>query len=172
MDAKVGEKQGAVTSCYLQEALDKARELFNYERAQGAQRPAQRHEGTRHRRRPGVPSGRLHGLRRPRAHHARRQDAHCTRGVGNLGTYSHTGTSRVAAEVLKANWDNCIVERGDTPQGLALEHRPVRQQHVVHDGAHELRRGRWTPSRSSRRSPRWISAARRPTTTSAASACS
>ena len=35
-----------------------------------------------------------------------------------MGTYSHTGTSRIAAEVLKANWDNCIVERGDTRKGL------------------------------------------------------
>jgi CO/xanthine dehydrogenase Mo-binding subunit len=39
---------------------------------------------------------------------------HIHTGVGNLGTYSHTATSRVAAEVLKANWDNCIVVRGDS----------------------------------------------------------
>jgi CO/xanthine dehydrogenase Mo-binding subunit len=39
-------------------------------------------------------------------------------GVGNLGTFSHTGTSRIAAEALKANWDNCVVERGDTRKGL------------------------------------------------------
>jgi CO/xanthine dehydrogenase Mo-binding subunit len=43
---------------------------------------------------------------------------HLHSGVGNLGTYSHTGTSRIAAEVLKANWDNCIVERGDTRKNL------------------------------------------------------
>src|SRR6185503_10475845 len=43
---------------------------------------------------------------------------HLHSGVGNLGTYSHTGTSRIAAEVLKANWDNCVVERGDTRKGL------------------------------------------------------
>src|ERR1700752_4628725 len=39
---------------------------------------------------------------------------HIHTGVGNLGTYSHTATSRVAAEVLKANWDNCVVVRGDS----------------------------------------------------------
>jgi CO/xanthine dehydrogenase Mo-binding subunit len=39
-------------------------------------------------------------------------------GVGNLGTYSHTGTARVAAEVLKANWDNCVVVRGDSSKHL------------------------------------------------------
>ena len=43
---------------------------------------------------------------------------HIHTGVGNLGTYSHTGTSRVAAEVLKANWDNCIVVRGDSSKHL------------------------------------------------------
>ncbi|MCG8413816.1 MAG: molybdopterin-dependent oxidoreductase, partial [Pseudomonadales bacterium] len=36
----------------------------------------------------------------------------------NLGTYSHTGTSRVAAEVLRCSWDNCIVERGDSRKHL------------------------------------------------------
>lgn len=43
---------------------------------------------------------------------------HIHTGVGNLGTYSHTATSRVAAEVLKCNWDNCIVERGDSRRHL------------------------------------------------------
>src|SRR5262249_32630001 len=43
---------------------------------------------------------------------------HLHSGIGNLGTYSHTGTSRISAEVLKANWENCIVERGDTRKGL------------------------------------------------------
>jgi xanthine dehydrogenase molybdenum-binding subunit len=39
-------------------------------------------------------------------------------GVGNLGTYSHTGTSRVAAEVLKCGWENCVVVRGDSSKHL------------------------------------------------------
>jgi CO/xanthine dehydrogenase Mo-binding subunit len=43
---------------------------------------------------------------------------HIHTGVGNLGTYSHTGTSRVAAEILKCNWDNCIIERGDSRRHL------------------------------------------------------
>jgi CO/xanthine dehydrogenase Mo-binding subunit len=43
---------------------------------------------------------------------------HIHTGVGNLGTYSHTVTSRVAAEILKANWDNCVVERGDSSKHL------------------------------------------------------
>ena len=43
---------------------------------------------------------------------------HIHTGVGNLGTYSHSGTSRVAAEVLKCNWDNCVIERGDSRRHL------------------------------------------------------
>lgn len=43
---------------------------------------------------------------------------HIHTGVGNLGTYSHTGTSRVAAEVLKCDWGNCVIERGDSRRHL------------------------------------------------------
>lgn len=39
-------------------------------------------------------------------------------GVGNLGTYSHSATSRVAAEVLKIDWANCTVVRGDSRKHL------------------------------------------------------
>jgi CO/xanthine dehydrogenase Mo-binding subunit len=38
--------------------------------------------------------------------------------VGNLGTYSHSATARVAAEFLNYNWDNAIIERGDSRRGL------------------------------------------------------
>jgi xanthine dehydrogenase molybdenum-binding subunit len=43
---------------------------------------------------------------------------HIHTGVGNLGTFSHSSTSRVAAEVLDYDWDNCIVERGDSRRAL------------------------------------------------------
>jgi len=43
---------------------------------------------------------------------------HIHTGVGNLGTFSHSGTARIAAEVLKYDWDNCIVERGDSRRNL------------------------------------------------------
>ena len=43
---------------------------------------------------------------------------HVHTGVGNLGTYSHSGTARVAAEMLNYDWDNVIVERGDSRRGL------------------------------------------------------
>ena len=41
---------------------------------------------------------------------------HC--GVGNLGTYSHSATSRVAAEVLKYDWEHCVIDRGDSSRHL------------------------------------------------------
>jgi xanthine dehydrogenase molybdenum-binding subunit len=44
---------------------------------------------------------------------------HIHSGVGNLGTYSYAATSRVAAEALNYNWDNCIIERGDSRKHLA-----------------------------------------------------
>jgi CO/xanthine dehydrogenase Mo-binding subunit len=43
---------------------------------------------------------------------------HIHTGVGNLGTFSHSGTSRVAAEVLQCAWENCVVERGDSRKHL------------------------------------------------------
>src|SRR5690606_1305840 len=36
---------------------------------------------------------------------------HIHGGAGNLGTYSHSDTARVAAEVLKYDWANCVVVR-------------------------------------------------------------
>src|SRR3984885_11168880 len=43
---------------------------------------------------------------------------HIHTGVGNLGTFSHSGTERIAAEVLKYDWEDCIVERGDSRKHL------------------------------------------------------
>ncbi|HET7879964.1 MAG TPA: molybdopterin cofactor-binding domain-containing protein, partial [Acetobacteraceae bacterium] len=42
----------------------------------------------------------------------------CHTGVGNLGTYSHSATSRVTAELLNVAWENVVVERGDSRLGL------------------------------------------------------
>ena len=43
---------------------------------------------------------------------------HVHTGVGNLGTYSHSATARVAAEILNYDWDNAVIERGDSRRGL------------------------------------------------------
>jgi CO/xanthine dehydrogenase Mo-binding subunit len=117
MDAKVGGNQGPVTSCYLQEAFDKAAALFKYDerKLRSGQRNGSKVTGI------GVgqayhPAGfaGFDGLVRITPD----GKLHLHSGVGNLGTFSHTGTSRIAAEVLKAKWENCIVERGDTRKGL------------------------------------------------------
>jgi xanthine dehydrogenase molybdenum-binding subunit len=117
MNAKFGANQGPVTSCYLEEARAKGAALFNYEEKK---KLSGQKNGTK-----------VTGIGLGQAFHPAGfagfdglvritpdGKVHLHSGVGNLGTYSHTGTSRVAAEVLKANWDNCIVERGDTRKGL------------------------------------------------------
>lgn len=43
---------------------------------------------------------------------------HIHSGVGNLGTYSYAATARVAAEALQYDWENCVIERGDTRKHL------------------------------------------------------
>jgi xanthine dehydrogenase molybdenum-binding subunit len=117
MQAKVGANQGPVTSCYLPEAFEKGAALFDYEqrKSRSGQRNGSKVTGI------GVgqafhPAGfaGFDGLVRITTDGR----LHLHSGVGNLGTYSHTGTSRIAAEVLKASWDNCVVERGDTRLGL------------------------------------------------------
>jgi CO/xanthine dehydrogenase Mo-binding subunit len=43
---------------------------------------------------------------------------HIHSGVGNLGTYSYSSTSRTAAEVLGYDWSHCVIERGDSRKHL------------------------------------------------------
>jgi len=105
-----------VTSAYLEEALDKGAEMFDWEnRKQQPKRTGSKVRGL------GIgqgyhsagtkgfdglvritPDGRLH----------------IHTGVGNLGTYSFASTSRAAAEVLKCDWDNCEIHRGTTEANL------------------------------------------------------
>src|SRR5262245_37999725 len=115
--AKLGRIQGGVTSAYLKNALDRGAELFGW--AQRQARNGQRN-GSKVRAvgvgtafHPAGNSG-FDGLVRITPD----GKLHIHTGVGNLGTFSHTATSRVAAEVLKANWDNCEVVRGDSSKHL------------------------------------------------------
>jgi CO/xanthine dehydrogenase Mo-binding subunit len=116
-DTTYGPQQSAVTSAYLGEALDQGAAAFNWE-----QRKA----------RSGRRSGsKVTGIGVGTAYHSAggrgfdglvvitpdgKLNIHT--GVGNLGTYSHSGTARVAAEVLKCNWDDCVVVRGDSSKHL------------------------------------------------------
>ena len=115
--AKYYADQGPVTSAYQAEALDKGLAEIDWDslQARSGQRSGSKVIGV------GVgqafhPAGRngYDGLVRllPDG------KLHIHSGAGNLGTYSHSGTSRVAAEVLKCSWENCVVERGDSRKHL------------------------------------------------------
>jgi xanthine dehydrogenase molybdenum-binding subunit len=115
--AKLGARQGGVTSAYLKNALDRGAELFGWA---GRQARNGQSSGSKVRAvgvgtafHPAGNSG-FDGLVRITPD----GKIHIHTGVGNLGTFSHTATSRVAAEVLKANWENCEVVRGDSSKHL------------------------------------------------------
>jgi len=116
-DALYGANQGPVTSAHLAEALDIGAEQFDWasRRARSGQRRGSKVTGV------GVGqafhaagSSGFDGLVRITPDGT----LHIHTGVGNLGTYSYAGTSRVAAEVLKFDWKNCEIHRGDSSRGL------------------------------------------------------
>jgi CO/xanthine dehydrogenase Mo-binding subunit len=116
-DAKYDSQQGPVTSAYQREALDRGAAAFNWDERK------QRSGQTRGSKVTGVGIGQaFHAAGRGgldgivRITTDGKLHIHC--GVGNLGTYSYAGVSRVAAEVLKAKWDNCVIVRGDSRLGL------------------------------------------------------
>jgi len=116
-DAKYDSQQGPVTSAYQREALERGAAAFDWD--------------TRKQRSGQVRGTKVTGVGIGQAFHAAGRGGldgivritpdgklHIQCGVGNLGTYSYAATSRVAAEVLKVSWDNCIIERGDSRLGL------------------------------------------------------
>jgi xanthine dehydrogenase molybdenum-binding subunit len=115
--AKIGSMQGGVTSAYLGEALEQGAERFGWEERSAR---SGRRNGTK-----------VTGVGVGTAYHSAGGNGfdglvrlatdgklYIHTGVGNLGTYSHTATSRVAAEVLKMSWENCEVVRGDSSKHL------------------------------------------------------
>jgi len=116
-DDLYGARQSSLTSAHLPEALAKGAEQFGWEEKS-------RLSGQRL-------GNKIIGVGVGQAYHSAGSSGfdglvrispegklHIHTGVGNLGTYSHTATSRVAAEILKCNWDNCVVERGDSRRHL------------------------------------------------------
>jgi xanthine dehydrogenase molybdenum-binding subunit len=116
-ETKYGPQQSSVTSAYLADALAQGATAFNWDerKARSGQRNGSKVTGvgvgTAYHSAGGrgfdglvvlTPGGKL--------------NIHT--GVGNLGTYSHSGTARVAAEVLKMDWENCVVVRGDSSRHL------------------------------------------------------
>jgi CO/xanthine dehydrogenase Mo-binding subunit len=116
-DWRYGENQSPLTSVHLREALDIGAEQFDW--AGRMARNGQRN------------GSKVRAVGVGQAYHSAggagfdglvvitpEGQLHIHTGVGNLGTYSHTGTSRVAAEVLKCDWQNCVVMRGDSRKHL------------------------------------------------------
>jgi xanthine dehydrogenase molybdenum-binding subunit len=116
-NAKYYANQGPVTSAFQREAIDRCMEISNWNEmiSRNGQRNGSKVIGV------GIgqafhPAGRngYDGLIRITPD----GKLHIHSGAGNLGTYSHTGTARVAAEVLKMNWENCVIQRGDSRKQL------------------------------------------------------
>ncbi len=109
--------QSPITSAHLREALEMGAEQFDY-----AERRAR--SGRRN-------GSKVTGVAVGTAFHSAGASGfdglvriapdgilHIHSGVGNLGTYSYAATSRVAAEVLKYDWERCVIHRGDSSRGL------------------------------------------------------
>src|SRR5690606_4134921 len=116
-DVRFGDEHGAVTSAHLVEAFDKGAAGFGW--AETCLSNGERN------------CRKLIGVDVGQAYHSAGSSGfdglvritpdgrlHIHTGVGNPGTYSYSATSRVAAEVLKCRWENCVVERGDSRHHL------------------------------------------------------
>jgi CO/xanthine dehydrogenase Mo-binding subunit len=117
LKAPFGAQRATVSSCYLKEALEKGAQIFGWQErlARNGQRNGSKITAVAvgqafH---PAGFSG-FDGLLRilPSG------KVHVHTGVGNLGTFSHSSTSRIAAEVLKVDWADVVIERGDTRRHL------------------------------------------------------
>ena len=112
-----GERRGPVTSAYLHDALVKGAAEFKWDEKKAL---SGKREGSK-----------VTGIGIGQAFHPAGATGfdglvvitpegklHIHTGVGNLGTYSHSGTARIAAEVLKCDWEDCVVVRGDSRKHL------------------------------------------------------
>ena len=109
--------RGSITSAHLREALDLGAQRFGWSerRARSGQRDGAKVRGV------GVGQA-FHSAGSSGFDGLVRIDGegklHIHTGVGNLGTYSYAATSRVAAEVLGYDWENCVIVRGDSSRHL------------------------------------------------------
>ena len=141
--ARSARTQGPVTSAYLREALDKGAAKFNWDERKKRSGQKQRHQGDGHRRRQGVPPGGFAGF----------DGLVCSSPTASCtSTPASAISARSRTRARRASPPKCSRRLGELrhrarrqPQEPALEHRPVRQQHLVHDDADELRRARRTP---------------------------
>ena len=115
-DTTVYADQEPVTSAYMKEALEKGAAMFDWENR--ANQPRRR-------------GSKVRGLGIGQGYHSAGTNGfdgllritpdgtiHLHSGVGNLGTFSYASTTRAAAEVLKCDWDDCVIHHGNTEENL------------------------------------------------------
>jgi CO/xanthine dehydrogenase Mo-binding subunit len=116
-DALIGANRLNVTSAYMPDALDRGAAMFDWE----AQR---QRSGERN-------GSKVRGVGVGTAYHDVGRTGydglcvitpdgklHLHSGVGNLGTYSYSSTTRAAAEMLKMDWDDCVIHQGSNANFL------------------------------------------------------
>jgi len=112
-DDPIGPRRGALTSAFFPQAIQMGADMFNWE--ERVQRSGQRN------------GSKVTGIGLGMGYHsagASGYDGLCRigtdgklylhTGVGNLGTYSYAAVVRTAAEVLKVDWENCEIVRGNS----------------------------------------------------------
>ena len=115
-DTLIYADQGPVTSAYMKEAINQGADMFDWQ----TKRNQTRRNGNKIR---GIGIGQgyhsagtsgFDGLVRITPDGA----VHLHTGIGNLGTYSYASTMRAAAEVLKCDWEDCVIHNGSTDANL------------------------------------------------------
>ncbi len=115
-DTTVNKDQEPVTSAYMNEALNKGAGMFDWDNRKNQTRKN---------------GSKVRGLGIGQGYHSAGANGfdgliritpngkiHLHSGVGNLGTYSFVSTTRAAAEVLKCEWEDCVVHNGNTEANL------------------------------------------------------
>jgi CO/xanthine dehydrogenase Mo-binding subunit len=115
-DTTVYKDQEPVTSAYMNEALNKGAEMFDWDNRKNQAKKN---------------GSKVRGLGIGQGYHSAGTNGfdglvritpngkiHLHSGVGNLGTYSFASTSRAAAEVLKCEWEDCVIHNGNTEANL------------------------------------------------------
>ena len=112
-DDPIGPRRGALTSAFFPQAIQMGADMFSWD--ERMQRSGQRN------------GSKVTGIGLGMGYHsagASGYDGLCRigtdgklylhTGVGNLGTYSYASVVRTAAEVLKVDWENCEIVRGNS----------------------------------------------------------
>ncbi len=116
-DSFHGPGQDPMTSAYIKEALAKGALRFNWEEK------VQRSRQQRGSKVTGIGVGQAYHSAGRRGYDGLIRIApdgkiHLHSGVGNLGTYSYASTTRPAADVLRCNWENCVLHYGKSTENL------------------------------------------------------